>query len=50
MKRQHITELKLNRIKNPCLACTYLHNKRDGEKCINCNKNMGEVDNYKERV
>lgn len=48
MKRQHITELKLNKIKNPCLKCLYLNNKINKYPCLNCNKNNGKENNYQE--
>jgi hypothetical protein len=50
MKKEHINELKLNKIKNPCISCLYLHGKIDSEPCLNCNKNNGNVDNYKEKL
>lgn len=49
MKREHIVELKLNRIKNPCLSCVHLHCKIDKGECVTCNKNNGNIDNFKER-
>jgi hypothetical protein len=47
MNRNHINELKMHKIKNPCLECIYLHGKIDKEPCLNCNKNNGVKDNFK---
>ena len=49
MKREHILELKLNKIKNPCLSCIHLDEKRDSKSCSNCLCNNGTELNLEKR-
>jgi hypothetical protein len=41
-------ELKINKIKNPCLRCIHCYCDIEKKPCKGCNKNNGSVDNFEE--
>jgi hypothetical protein len=43
------SELVFEGIKNPCLSCIYVFCTPYKSPCKECNKNLGDKDNYKKR-